>query len=276
VCAITSTTNWITTDPGKEIQCTNFSISGGVTLTVPSGTVIHATGTVTIAGTLTVGNSPFGFGWAQTLPNFSNGAFAQSPFALRKLLHPGSLGGGSGINIVLFANGAPPNAGNGSGGSGGGSLVIAAAGAVSITGTINANGEVGSGDGTEFADGGGGGGIVIIASKTSVSNSGTINAQGGQGTAAVSGAYCASGGGGGGVVHLLGPSITAGTLGTNVVLTGGPAGTGNVAVSGCNGGGAMGGNGGAPAPASGGSASAGAIGLLINSIVTDPSTLFVP
>ena len=106
VCNITSSTNWITTDPGTGIQCTDFTIASGQTLTVPSGTIIHATGTVTITGTLSVNPSGSlaasgGLGLVALPPsvfrdgivvNYVGVAFPSS--TLRHVLKPGPVGGG--------------------------------------------------------------------------------------------------------------------------------------------------------------------------------------
>lgn len=257
VCNITAATSWVTTG-ANSVQCTNFSIATGITLTVPSGTVIRATGTVAITGTLTVAAGG-GVGWVAAPPYGVSGGTAFSSSTLSALLKPGPWGGGPSLTNGLYNNPAAAAAG-------GGSLVIAAEGAISITGAINANGGSGSADATaNFAYGGGGGGVVILASKTSVTNSGSINANGGAGVAGSSGNYTASGGGGGGVIHLLGPSVTAGTDS----VAGGAAGGSNNGANYAGGGGASGGNGGGPY-------TAGSAGLVFTTTVADPSTLFLP
>jgi hypothetical protein len=266
---VASNTNWISIPPSSTLF-TNFTINSGVTLTVPSGTVIHATGTVTIAGTLTVGDGSVaassGPGWVASAPANLSGGTAFASFSLRDEIRgaPG-MGGGPGLPTGLYSNPA-------SAGVGGGSVVIAAEGAISVTGTINANGGNGAADSSAgFAYGGGGGGAVVLASKTSVTNSGTINAKGGNGTAPVAGSYTAAGGGGGGIVQLLAPSVTAGT----VAVTGGSGGGADNGVGYAGGGGASGGNGGAPAH-SGTAAAAGVAGQELSTTVADPSTLFLP
>jgi len=267
VCSITSNTNWITTDQGTGIQCTNFTINGGVTLNVPTGTIIHATGTVTIAGTLTVGNATVptsvlsngGVGWQSLPPTTTAGGIPLPSIIWRHLLKPGPIGGGiGGFNQNNLAYGL-----------GGGTVTIVAGGAISITGTVNANGGNGSNYLTAYGYGGGGGGVVILASMTSVSNAGTINANGGNGVASNSGNYTSGGGGSGGVVHLLGPSaeISEGTIHVNGGNGGGPD-TGDGSSFG---GGASGGNGGPP-----GTAAAAPSGLKLTTTVADPSTLFLP
>ncbi len=253
VCNITSNANWITSPPAAAVQCTNFSISNGSTLTVPGGTTIRATGTVSIAGTLTVGDSTIasssGPGFATAPPSTALGGIAASPFTLRQVLRAGpGIGGGPGSPSF--------------GGAGGGSLLILAAGDVTVSGAINANGGDGAVAGG-MAYGGGGGGLVVIASRTTVSSSGAINVNGGNGVPGVAGTYSASGGGAGGVVHLLAPSLTAGTI----HMSGGSAGGSDNGAANASGGGASGGNGGAPA-------AAGASGQLFLTTVADPTTLF--
>jgi hypothetical protein len=88
VCAITSATNWATTDPGKAIQSTNSSVSSGVTLTVPSGTVIRATGTVAISGTITVLQSTVPGCQASVADSDGDAGIALPAFSLRQLVKP--------------------------------------------------------------------------------------------------------------------------------------------------------------------------------------------
>ena len=278
VCAITSSTNWATADPGKAIQCTNFSVSSGVTLTVPSGTVIRATGTVTVSGTITVLQSTVPGYQASVADGNGDAGTALPAFSLRQLLKPGLGGGGSG-GLIPYGTFSPAGAG-----FGGGSIVILSEGAVTISGSITANGGGPGSDSYGDALGGGAGGIIILASKASIDNMGTLSATGGQGNAAGtfgSGGvlYAPGGGGGGGVVHLLSPSNTAGT----VNLGGGAVGTGSAgSYTGGNGGGASGGNGGVGTQYNGNdgtvtvTATAGSAGLKILTTVTDPATLFMP
>jgi hypothetical protein len=268
VCTITANTNWISSPPAAAVQCTNFSIAAGITLVVPGGTMIRATGTVTISGMLTVGDGSIaassGSGWVAAQPYSLAGGVALSPLELRSELRAGSrAGGGPALISGLYHN--PANAG-----VGGGIVVIASVGAMSVgaAGGITAAGGNGSADaGAGFAYGGGGGGVIVIASKTSIVNSGFINARGGNGVAGSSGNYTSSGGGGGGVIHFLAPSGTV-TAGTTNVLGGAVGGIDNGAGY-AGGGGASGGNGGGPA--AGGSA-----GLIFTTAVADPSTVFFP
>jgi hypothetical protein len=276
ICSIAANTNWTNvtgtvvgnvsaTPVNNDVQCTTFSISSGVTLYVPSGTVIRATGMVTISGTIVV--EP---GGAQGLAAFQasqasvSGSAALPPSVLQKLSNPGLFGGG---------NGAMESA-DGTAGYGGGSLVILAGGSISISGSIDANGSAGADESFNGgnASGGGAGGIIILASKVSIVNTGTLSAVGGAGGPAnASNDHDNGGGGGGGLIHLFSPSNTPGST----ALTGGAAGTtsGFLGDGTGLGGGAMGGNGGSPAISS--NATAGSSGLVFTTTVADPATLFV-
>jgi Collagen triple helix repeat (20 copies) len=298
VCAITSDTNWnsftvsgiTSSSPSTDIQCTNFTVSPGVTLYVPSGTEIRATGTLTIKGTISVfpslGSNPY----ALTFPlydaaqsansgNGTLGALALAPLLQRKILHPGFNGGGNGGDSAFVTDTLARGYTNG---MGGGSFVIYAAGAIDISGSIQANGGgPGQGSAGDY-EGGGAGGILVLASKASITNTGTLSANGGQGNASGSGnnqTYAIGGGGGGGIIHLLAPSIAAGTTS----VTGGAVGSGTTAsFYGGGGGGACGGAGGNGTINSGnngavlGSASAGAAGVVYTSLIVDPATLILP
>jgi hypothetical protein len=249
-----------------NLQFTDLTIASGATVDVGSGAVIRCTGNFTNDGTLVVAKvedggftangpidpstviypiEPANPGWAAriasngaTAINFGPapggvGGTALSPIDAPFLLEPGPIGGGGG-----------GNSGIGGGGPGGGALVILVAGTVTNSGSILANGFSGSGN-----SGGGAGGIIIIASPTSITNTGTLGAHGGPSqdvTMFANGVYGSGGGGGGGIVHLLAPTVTAGT----VDVAGGLAGAVPAApVSeqfhvGGGGGGAMGGSGG--------------------------------
>ena len=274
VCDIASNINWVTSPPSTDIQCTNFTVVSGVTLTVPTGTVIHATGTVTIYGTITV-QAGAAQGLYQAATDLANegGGIALPRFSQRKTLNPGPFGGG---------NGGGSNLSLGLYGLGGGSLVILAEGSLTIEpgGAITANGTSGgqeTASGFGFSDGGGAGGIIILASKTSVANDGTLTADGGSGAAAIGGGSPsdAGGGGGGGIIHLLAPSGQI-TLGTTHIL-GGSVGGGNTNSNGSGfGGGACGGNGGNGSNIVNITSQSGSNGNVFTTAVADPSTLFVP
>ena len=273
-CDIASNINWVTFPPSTDIQCTNFTVVSGVTLTVPTGTVIHATGTVTIYGTITV-QAGAAQGLYQAATDLANegGGIALPRFSQRKTLNPGPFGGG---------NGGGSNLSLGLYGLGGGSLVILAEGSLTIApgGAITANGTSGgqeTASGFGFSDGGGAGGIIFLASKTSVANDGTLTADGGSGAAAIGGGSPsdAGGGGGGGIIHLLAPSGQI-TLGTTHIL-GGSVGGGNTNSNGSGfGGGACGGNGGNGSNIVNITSQSGSNGNVFTTAVADPSTLFVP
>lgn len=107
---------------------------------------------------------------ASTSPLFtSNTAKYFKPIAL-----PGS-GGGGGSNYTGSVAG-------GNGGAGGGGLYIECAGALNITGIINASGTAGSNAGAYAGAGGGGGaGSIVILYTTLTANSGTYTVTGGSG-----------------------------------------------------------------------------------------------
>jgi hypothetical protein len=265
-CDITSNTNWVTSPPTIDMECANFSVSALVTLTVPTGTLIRATGTVTVAGTITV--AP---GSAQGLNQGVSFEITASPalsfFSLRQLLHTGPSGGGNGAYSDASTNGL-----------GGGSITILAAGAISITGAITANATAGIEEPGGFGGGGGGGGIIIVASKTSIANSGTgaLSANGAGGGPFLSANNDAGSGGGGGLIHLLAPSGQIAFTGTGKEnVAAGAVGSGPTSGTGFGGfGGSMGGTGGPPS--SPGPTTAGAAGVVLTSAVADPATLFLP
>ncbi len=262
--SISATTNWTTTPPGNTLQFTTFSVSG--TLTVPSGTIIRATGDVTISGRIDVetnidagagiGTKAAGTGGAAS--SASGGSGMVKLFA-PLLVNPGAVSGGAG-------------GGGTYGGAGGGTVVILAQGAITISsgGSVHADGAAGSFAANQYCGGGGGAGVIVLVSKTSISNSGTLSAQGGTGHNGVSGdtGCSAGGGGGGGIINLLAPSIMSGTTSLN----GGSAGGSDNSLGYGGGGGGSYGNGGqsGPSPANGGS------GIALVKIATDPATLFTP
>jgi hypothetical protein len=258
-------------------------VSAGVTLTVPNGTVIRATGNVTISGSIVVAGNPYAeLGAATTAAGcdtsrgawgvYGEGLGTGSALLARLLVNPGRNGGADGGCYS-----------EGSGGLGGGTLAILAAGSITINsgGSIHANGGTGLGQDVPHAGGGGGGGIIVLASWTSIVNSGTLSVQGGSGgpptrPACGSGSSpsAAGGGGGGGLINLLAPSITPG----NASLSGGAGGQGQSGATGCagGGGGSYGDGGYSGSTGSSGSGSAGSPGAVFTKITLDPSTLFVP
>ncbi len=264
-------------------QFTDVTVNSGVTLTVPSGTVIRCTGTFANNGMIVVQTGGAGAFFSST-PLFGNtfggvhvageagvsrraaqsGAFGDASEdrrggvgglgltaeQARTILHPGMKAGGGG-----GAGGSDTFLGTfNTGSDGGGSLVVLCQGAVTNNGTITADGDdstfelngmtiIGGG-------GGGGGGVVVLASKTQVTNgaTGTIFARGGAGQDSDTNEG-PSGGGGGGIIHLLAPTVSE--PGAEDVA-GGAAGAQGAAASvttdprgGGGGGGGSGGNGGA-------------------------------
>ncbi|HWB85169.1 MAG TPA: hypothetical protein VG675_13575 [Bryobacteraceae bacterium] len=260
------TANWTTSPPASTLQFTTLSVTG--TLTVPSGTIIRATGNVTISGNIVVATNPnAGQGIATTAATLGaagtagTGGTGVNSLLARMMLNPGAVGGGGG---PLTGGGAVDV-------GGGGTIVILAAGSITVSagGSIHSDGAAGGPINSNTIGGGGsGGGIIVLASQTSISNSGTISAAGGAGANSISGTS-PSGGGGGGIVNLLAPSVSAGTI----TVAGGAAGTGGDTGGFGGGGGASGGNGGNSGAS--GAATAGSAGLSFVKIMTDPSTLFV-
>jgi hypothetical protein len=232
-------------------QFENVTINAGVTLTVPTGTIIRCAGSFSNAGTVKVDPSLSTIGPIGSLggdPTTSGGSG-----------QPGLGGIGVGTSAVgsikRLVNLAPIRAGSAVYNYGGGSLIILCKGGVSNgdTGSILANGrddyDAGSGGGPL---GGGGGGAITIASEGVITNSGLIQANGGDGDqcknySGVNAGAC--GGGGGGLIHLIAPSINnTGTL----QVKGGTAGQGNITLpspvsgqgQGAGGGGSVGAGGG--------------------------------
>ena len=263
------------------LQFHNLTITGAVT--VPSGLVIRATGTITITGsgsitinttTPAVAGRPLVQGVSTSVPTPSLGGIAPSAVLARQIVKPGVFGGGAGSS----------DSGGGvddtiPSGAGGGTLVILAAGGVTIGGSITADGTGGIFDATNLVGrGGGGGGVVVIASRTSITNTGTINARGGVGSDGLNpfSTVRAAGGGGGGIVNLLAPVISQGSINVNGGAGGANNGMFDAGNSGGFGGagGASGGNGGNEGDINN-SPTAGGTGRIFATITTDPANLFV-
>lgn len=269
-------------------QYTDVTVNSGVTLSVPSGTVLRCTGSFINNGTITV-LPPL-----RDAPRFAEHGVIESSAASSGAESPGGSGGASlqpGVSksllrLGLLASGNGYRAPGDTGGLGAGSLTILCSGTVTNNGTITANGlnSVGS------YRGGGGGGFIILSSLSSVSNPGVVNANGGNGGALLatdsnSTGYGPGGGGGGGIVHLISPSIlTTGTV--NINGGSGSAGGGAGAITGFlyygggggGGSGGAGGNGGSVNPGNIGNNSAlaganGDPGQLIQTLA-DPTSLF--
>jgi hypothetical protein len=212
----------------RNTQFSSITIPEGKILGVPAGTILRATGKVTIAGTLAVfaqNNGGFFNVFQQSIPDSArsepgnsyappNAGIAALPPAPGEIgLSTRRVGGGSAgladrgarntISTILLrgGGGGAPGTPNEVGGDGGGSVMIVAGGPISVesTGQIIADGfksVCGACGG-----GGGGGGVIILGSKSLVSLSGKLQAKGGAG--APGGASIASGGGGGGGLIVL-------------------------------------------------------------------------
>jgi hypothetical protein len=233
---------WVGADPpalSENLQFVDFTVPAGIVLIVPSGVVIRCSGTFTLRGTISVGESGQSTGTSigpgsvpvvaprigTPFPGISSripmtGEFGDAtvdrlgglgggglwPLQARSLLRPGpSGGGGSGAGLFSW---------------GGGSLtVLAKTGIVIAAGaSITARGsDAGVTQPTAAGGaGGGGGGVIILASRGSIAQHGTIDASGGAGAPSTP-ASAHGGGGGGGIIHLLAPAIdvSGGTLRVN-------------------------------------------------------------
>jgi hypothetical protein len=253
-----------------RIDCNNFTIQSGVTLTIPNGFLwIEAAGDVTIPGTINI-TAPIAGGGA-----FSGGALVQyyaiesgrglggggySGGAAAPYPHyasPFGSGGASGFGSVSGATGGTIFQSRG--GNGGGVVVIRAAGRIIITGAINCDGAAGtagtasgSPPGVVVLTGGGGGsgGLILLQSLTSIAaTAGQLSVRGGAGAAGFSINYSANlsqGGGGGGGGRIIAESPSVNLTGTSPLTTGGAAGLNFGSGNGVSGaiGGSFGGTGG--------------------------------
>lgn len=231
--------DWQDTPP-TNLMFTDFTVNAGVTLDVPSGTVIRCSGTFTNDGTILVrfsgasGGNPAGnpSGMIQPeialphpgvarggagIPEFGDdtqfrlggsGGSGLLSMQGRFLLHPGTFGGGGGFGTFAFG-----------GGGGGEAFSVLARTAIvnGDTGTIQADGSA-----VLQGSGGGGGGIIILASMGSVTNNGTLSVKGGDGGPS-NNTTGPGGGGGGGIINFLAPVISHGP-GAMELVNGGAAG----------------------------------------------------
>ena len=159
-----------------------------------------------------------GYGWTPGHPASQSGGFG----GIFGTPTPGRvvLGGGGGAATTNNATGTPA-AGLASSGAAGGGAVLIRAGAVSGTGTINANGDAANSTVTNDGTGGGGaGGSVVVTAHTGGLGGLTVNAHGGIGgtNTAAAPRHGPGGGGGGGYVGLSSAAasvdVTGGTNGT--------------------------------------------------------------
>lgn len=256
------------------INCRNFTLNAGVTLTSPSGFLkVVASGTVTINGIINVaapiagGTSFTGeiFGPVQ-LPadsgkGFGGGAGHNGPGGRSYPYEasPFGSGGASGL-VVTTLTGQVQQLTSSRGGNGGGVFYVEAGGDVNVAGSINCNGEsaiVGSIvsliSGNVWITGGGGGSGGSIAlrslSRVVVTASGSLSVRGGNGANGVlSQGTARSGGGGGGAggrIFIASPNtnITGATLLMSAGIAGTAGGTSPTGVNASPGGG-FGGTGG--------------------------------
>ena len=255
---ISSNTDWSTSPPANlSMEYTDFTVNSGVTLTVPSGTTIRATGNITINGTIIV------------KPGASEGGnYIPHPGVAIKGASQGSTGisnttGGIGLTNVAalsllkgrtYGGGAGARNSNNSGSDGGGYIRIMAQGnlLIAATGSINVNGVSSTNANTAGlgipGGGGGAGGVIVLICKGTLTQTGSLFANGGNGSTAFDGnggnSEGGGGGGGGGIIILAASSVNS--TGSKQV-SGGTAGSNAGAsanINGGGGGGACGGNGG--------------------------------
>jgi hypothetical protein len=217
------------------------------TLTVPSGLIIRATGSVTISGSVVVQALTPGVALSTSLPTYDStgsgvglGGTALNALIARQIIYPPFGSGG--------ASGSPGATPTPNEGLGGGALVIFSGGTITVSGSVHADGVAGHAvaSNTDFTGGGGAGGVLVLAASTSIvfSGAGLASARGAQGgTGSVTYAAAPGGGGGGGIIRLISPSFT-GVSGSSVLVNGGAAGGGAGSPGYSGGGGACGGNGG--------------------------------
>lgn len=233
-----------------EYYFRNFTVPAGVTITLSGFTRIICSGNFTVQGTVNLQRaSKGGLGFRGT--GRANTAYAGFPGQ--------GLGGGAGVNQSSFGTynyfvTSLSSGGSGSwteigasnisgtltaprGGDGGGTLIVEAAGAVLVSGTISAEGENGQGhtnillDGSPYTPGtaasitgggGGAGGLLWFKSLTSVvfTNTSTLSVRGGNGgTGSNAASFLTAGGGGGGYIVTNAPTVN--TTGATLLLNGG-------------------------------------------------------
>lgn len=245
---------------GYNLSFNNITISGD--LYVPSGTLLKASGNVTITGNIVVApnnnnvNAPAA-GVASSIAESYFGGQGVAAIQAAGMVRGPQAAGGGGKRIYTGSNAE--------GGNGGGGFTIYANGNINITtgANITANGGAGINPQTSGASivgtGGGGGGIVVLATTGgSITVNGTIRANGGAGANGFNGnggtGEGGGGGGGGGIIVLIAKttpvitgalSVSGGTAGINALAQ-----TGTTIIPGGGGGGCGGdgGNGGGTVP----------------------------
>lgn len=202
-----------------NLAFSSIHVAAGAQLTVPSGTVLRATGNVDIEGKLVVE------GFAQTtlygalgIPMPGRSPCEPSTYHVAGALSP-EPHGGQGVGAVTTRYGLPSNGAMGGGSAcgygaapkGGGRITIASGGAI----TVGASGSIAADGGESWYPqaqnmGGGGGGLVILGAATSITVRGSLSAHGGKPTKTLvpdQTIYFGGGGGGGGGILLFAPAI---------------------------------------------------------------------
>jgi uncharacterized repeat protein (TIGR01451 family) len=159
--------------------------------------------------------------WEPVPGRWQNGGFGGMDIAAASTQIVMGGGGGAGIttNATKMAN-RPPADGVANGGPGGG-IVFVRAGSIVGSGSISAQGLIGTkGDETDGGGGGGGGGAVMVSAKTGTFAGLTVNASGGNGSDSTYQQHGPGGGGGGGLVAYGGGATGV----PNSVIAGGAAG----------------------------------------------------
>ncbi|MBW4443071.1 MAG: hypothetical protein KME10_17895 [Plectolyngbya sp. WJT66-NPBG17] len=254
----------------------NFTVSAGATLTIAGGATLFCSGNVTISGNVVVtapiagGSGHYGVFAPQSYPNYigagvGGGASVNSISTNTYSYFTSPVGsGGAGSFIANLAGGIAMRTPRG--GNGGGCLIIEAAGTITVTGTITANGENGQGNASvlNFAGGaltgfpgglitgagGGSGGLIWLKSLRSVvaSAGSQLSVKGGDGGTGYPDAstFQTAGGGGGGWLVTTAPTVNL--TGAAINLNGGVS-TIATAVNGSVSGGSFAGLGGGPGQA---------------------------
>lgn len=229
-----------------RIDCRNFTLNAGVTLSIPNGSLwIEASGDVTINGTINItppilGGSGFAGGagiqyYAAESGRGLGGGGGHNGVAAPAYSHFASLFGSSGASgFGSVSSAAGGSISQSRGGAGGGFLVIRAAGRITINGNINCNGGAGiagTASGTTgvivlTGGGGGSGGLVLLQSLTGIvaPSPAQISVRGGNGGGGFSINYASNltqGGGGGGGGRIICESPSVNLTGLTALVTGG-------------------------------------------------------
>lgn len=229
-----------------EYYFTTFTVPAGKSITIDKLAKIYCTGDADISGTVNV--SPATLGGSRTIvagnnvlfPGIPGQGFGSAPGenpSSPYTHHISAVGSGGTAGNVILA-GTYQNVISKAGGSGGGCFWLEAAGTISVTGVIIANGTAGedsgySGSATNGnatgAGGGGSGGLILFKSLINIVISGTLSVNGGKGgNGGDNGTGCGAEGGcggGGGRIVIFSPAVN--TTGSVFNLAGGAGGTGN-------------------------------------------------